>query len=103
MTLQELFDNVGEIGDISKDFLKAFAKFIDVLAENNIEIDFTGSETSENVIDYESPASESYKKTYKPITASEITKANKEMSEAIAGEKWVEGFIACVQLMLLAK
>ena len=102
MDLKTLFEDVN-VGAAAKKFVEDFAKFLEKLSENNVELDFGEADDTSNEIDYTSPAADSYKKTYKPITTTEIAEANKAMSEAISGEKWVEGFMAAIQLMLMAK
>lgn len=92
-----------DLGKAARAFVSAAAVFVGELARNNIDLDFGEAEDTSNTIDYDAPVSDSYKKTYKPISASEIVQANKDMSEALAGEKYVEGFLACIKLMTMVK
>ena len=103
MTLEELFAIGGPLAATARKFVEASADFLGELSKNNITLDLGPSNETTNEVDYEAPSSEAYKRTYKPITASEIIQANKSMTENISGEKWVAGFLACVQLILIAK
>jgi len=91
------------LGKSARAFVEAAAKFIEELAKDNVDLEFGEADDTTNVIDYNAPVSDSYKKTYKPITASEIVEANRQMSQAIAGEKFIAGFIAAIQLFLMVK
>jgi len=102
MKLEDIFQNK-DLGPKARKVVESIAGLLGALAKDNVELEFGESEDTTNVIDYDSPASDSYKKSYKPITTSEIVKANKAMSEAISGEKWCEGFLACIQLFLMVK
>lgn len=99
MDIQEVMNKDAETGDAVKAFIKASARFLEVLSKHNINLEV--NDPGAGAIDYNAPASAAYKKTYRPIEAAEIIQANKEMSEAISGEQWVKGFLMCVKLMLL--
>lgn len=101
MTIQEILAKGGDVEKYAKAFISSSAAFIDVLAKNNLSIDLGVADTSSVTIDYDAPASASYKKTYRPLNSSEIIQANKEMAEALAGEHWVDGFMTCVQLVMM--
>ena len=109
LTVEDLLGVAGvaggtaELGASARNFVTAAAKFIEELAKNEVELDFGEAENTSNEIDYNAPVSDSYRKSYKPITTTEIVEANKNMSEAIAGEKWCEGFLMAIKFMLLVK
>ena len=105
MTIEEILEDgtTAGLGVSARGLVVAAAKFIEELAKNNIELDFGEADNTTNEIDYNAPVSDSYKKTYKPITTTEIIQANKSMSEAISGEKWIAGFMTMVKLLLMAK
>jgi hypothetical protein len=103
MTLEEIFAQGGPIADAARKFVEASAAFLAELSKNNLTLDFGPSDNTDNDIDYDEPASASYRRTYKPITAAEIVQANKAMTEAISGEKWVEGFLTLAALLLVAR
>jgi len=102
MTLEELFKQEGDLAKQAKLWVQATSTFIKVLSENNIELDFGKADDTSTDVDYDAPAEEAYKRSYTPIKSSDIAEANKSMSEAIAGEKWVEGFMAAIKLMMAA-
>jgi len=101
MTIQDILSKGGEIEANAKAFIQASATFFDTLAKNNLTLDLGQADSSSVNVDYDAPTQDAYKKTYRPIDSSEIIQANKEMTEAISGEKWVEGFITCVQLIMM--
>lgn len=101
MTINEILSKGGDLEVNAKAFIKASSVFIDTLAKNNITLDMGVSDSSAVDIDYDAPIESVYKKTYRPIDSSEIIKANKEMSEAISGEKWISGFVTCIQLIMM--
>jgi len=101
MTIQEIMTAGGPLAAAAENFVKTAAVFIGELSKNNLSLDLGPANNTDNVIDYDAPASDSYKRTYAPITAEEIILANKKMAEAISGERFIDGFIACVQLMMM--
>jgi hypothetical protein len=103
MNIQEIFNLGGPLAEKAKEFVRTTAVFLDELAKNGQHLDLNSLNNVSTGVDYDAPVLDSYKKQYTPITPGEIMEANKKMSEAIAGEKWVEGFMACVQLVLMAK
>lgn len=103
MTIQELLAQGGDVAASARKFVEATAAFVGELSKHNLSLELGEANTTENYIDYSAPTIDSYKKTYKPITATEIIEANKKMSEAISGERFLDGMIAAIQLMLLFK
>ena len=102
MTLQEILNDPGKLGQAAREFVEQAAAFIEALAENDLTLEFGPADGTENKVDYDAPVSAAYVKSYKPIAASEIVSANKEMSEALAGENKVAGFVAAIKLFALA-
>jgi len=102
MTLEEIFKQEGEMAKEAKRWVQATATFIKVLSEHGIELDFEKTDDTSTDVDYDAPADAAYKRSYTPIKASDIAQANKAMTEAIAGEKWMEGFRVAVQLIVIA-
>jgi len=103
MTLDELFQRKDELGDEARKWIESTAAFLKTLSEHNLDLEFGASDGTSAEVDYDAPAEDAYKKTYTPIKASEIVEANKQMTEAISGEKWVDGFVTMVKLLLMAK
>lgn len=101
-TLQEILATGGDVAAATRSFVEASAKFFDELAKNNLSLDFGAADTTSNVIDYDKPTTDSYVKSYKPISATDIILANKKMQSALAGEHFVDGFLACLALVMLA-
>lgn len=101
MTIEEIIAQGGPLAEKARKFVEAFAAFLDELARNNLSLDFGPANETTNQIDYNAPTIGAYRRTYKPITAEEIVKANKAMTEAIAGEKWVAGFLTFAALLML--
>lgn len=98
MTLQELI-NDPNLGQYVRDFIQASSRFIQILSENNITIDVPATGPTVNYDDDDGLGN--YGKTYTPITPADIIAANKAMTEAIAGEKWLDGFVACLQIIMM--
>ena len=101
MTINEILSQGGDVEASAKAFIKASATFLETLSKNNLTLDMGSANSSDVNVDYDAPVMDSYIKTYRPIDASEIITANKEMAEALAGEKWISGFLTCVKLFLL--
>lgn len=104
MDINSIFAGNDNLGQKARAFVEAAGAFLGELSKTGnglevalMELDNSGSGINVN---YDAPVLDAYKKTYRPITASEIAIANKEMSQALAGEKWTEGFLACAQLMM---
>lgn len=104
MNLQEIFAQGGPLAERAKDFVKASAVFVEELAKSGHSLDLNQLNNSSvsGGVNYDAPVLDAYKKQYTPIKPSEIVQANKEMAESLAGEKWVAGFMAAVQLMMMA-
>lgn len=107
MDLKNVFGGTDDLALKARSFVEATGAFVGELAKTGqdvevsmLELDNTGDPTA---IDYDAPVMDSYKKTYRPISASEIAKANKQMAEALAGENFVEGFLTAVQLIMMFK
>lgn len=99
--LEQIVAQGGPVAEATRKFVESAAVFLSELAQNNITLDIGPSDSTENKIDYSAPTLDSYRKTYKPISATEIIEANKKMTEAISGEKWFAGFMTAVQLIMM--
>ena len=107
MDTKKIFEGSDELAAKARAFVEAAGAFFGEMAKTGNGLDLALMEldkVSEGLgVDYDAPVMDAYKKVYRPITAGEIANANKEMTQAIAGEKWVEGFMTCVQLIMMFK
>lgn len=104
MDINTILQSPDALGDSARKWVEVTAEFIGQLSSHNIELNFGPTNDTDVEVDYDAPASAAYKRTYTPITTSEIVTANKDMTEAISGEKWVDGFVTAVQfIMMLAR
>lgn len=104
MNTNQVFNGTDDLAAKARAFVEAAGVFIGELAKtgDGLEVAVASLDQSDPTnVDYDAPVLDAYKKQYTPITASDIATANKQMSEAIAGEHWIGGFLTAVQLFML--
>lgn len=104
MNAKNLFDGSGDLATKARAFVEATGAFLGEMAKSGESLDIAMMELDQSTgggVDYDAPVLDAYKKTYRPISPSEIANANREMTQAIAGEKWVAGFMQAVQIMMM--
>ncbi|MBU0959828.1 MAG: hypothetical protein KKB31_07815 [Nanoarchaeota archaeon] len=102
MKLEDVLNDPGKLGEAAREFVEIAAKFVEQLAKHDLTLEFGLSDGTENVVDYDAPVSDAYRRDYRQITRMQIAQASKEMSEALAGENRVAGFVAAVKVLAIA-
>ena len=102
MTLDEILKDPGKLGEMARELAELLAGFVAELARNDLSLEFGAADGTDNVVDYDKPVSEAYRRDYPPIAAARVAQMAKEMAQHLTGENKVAGAVAVIKLFAIA-